>query len=51
MPNNKKKYSRKEIITMKLRKLWRKHGYHKYMPFGSFRILYNTRKYIRDKCT
>lgn len=31
--------TKKELETKRLRKLWRSMGYHKYMPFGNFRIL------------
>jgi len=39
-----KKLSKKELETIRLRKLWRSTGYHKYMPFGNFRLLANSRK-------
>jgi len=45
----KKKPTKKELETKRLRKLWRSTGYHKYMPFGGFRKLANARKDINDK--
>jgi len=40
----KKKLTKKELETKRLRKLWRTMGYNKYMPFGNFRILASKRK-------
>ena len=34
-----KRPTKKELETKRLQKLWRSTGYHKYMPFGNFRIL------------
>jgi hypothetical protein len=44
----KKKFTKKELETKRLKKLWRSLGYHKYMPFGNFRIL-ATRNKIKSK--
>ena len=41
-----KKLSKKELETKKLRKKYRELGYHKYMPFGNFRILASRRKIV-----
>jgi hypothetical protein len=35
----KKKLTKKELETKRLKKLWRSTGYNKYMPFGNFRLL------------
>jgi hypothetical protein len=43
----KKKLTKKELETIRLRKLWRSTGYNKYMPFGNFRILANKRKDLK----
>ena len=43
-----KRSTKKELETRKLRKQWRELGYHKYMPFGNFRIL-ATRNKIKSK--
>lgn len=39
-----KKPTKKELLTKRLRKKWRDSGYHKYMPFGNFRLLCSKRK-------
>jgi len=39
-----KRLSKKEQETKNLKKRWRDLGYHKFMPFGNFRILASKRK-------
>ena len=43
-----KKSTKKELETKRLRKKWRELGYHKVMPFGNFRLLAN-RTNIMDR--
>jgi hypothetical protein len=42
--------TKKEKETKRLRKLYRELGYYKFMPFGGFRKLANSRKSLAKAC-